>query len=93
MAVTTARYYTPKGRSIQALGIVPDIVMEGACGDRFLRLGGKQGSGRVEAMKPRYGARRLDMLARGEGTTSDAIDEYFDARFAVAGRKPGRRER
>jgi carboxyl-terminal processing protease len=30
LRLTTARYYTPKGRSIQALGIVPDIVMEGA---------------------------------------------------------------
>ena len=26
--LTTARYYTPKGRSIQAAGIVPDIAME-----------------------------------------------------------------
>ena len=26
--LTTARYYTPKGRSIQAKGIVPDIVVE-----------------------------------------------------------------
>lgn len=26
--LTTARYFTPKGRSIQATGIVPDIVME-----------------------------------------------------------------
>ncbi len=26
--LTTARYYTPNGRSIQATGIVPDIVME-----------------------------------------------------------------
>jgi carboxyl-terminal processing protease len=26
--LTTARYFTPKGRSIQAAGIVPDIVME-----------------------------------------------------------------
>lgn len=26
--LTTARYYTPKGRSIQAKGIVPDIVIE-----------------------------------------------------------------
>lgn len=28
--LTTARYYTPKGRSIQATGIVPDIVVEDA---------------------------------------------------------------
>jgi carboxyl-terminal processing protease len=28
LRLTTARYFTPKGRSIQATGIVPDIVME-----------------------------------------------------------------
>jgi carboxyl-terminal processing protease len=28
LRLTTARYFTPKGRSIQAMGIVPDIVME-----------------------------------------------------------------
>jgi len=28
--LTTARYYTPNGRSIQAKGIVPDIVVEEA---------------------------------------------------------------
>ncbi|HEY5598178.1 MAG TPA: S41 family peptidase [Kiloniellales bacterium] len=30
MRLTTARYYTPSGRSIQATGIVPDIVVEQA---------------------------------------------------------------
>ncbi|MBK5929376.1 S41 family peptidase [Halochromatium salexigens] len=28
LKLTTARYYTPAGRSIQALGIVPDIILE-----------------------------------------------------------------
>ena len=28
MRLTTARYYTPSGRSIQALGVVPDIIVE-----------------------------------------------------------------
>ena len=28
MRLTTARYYTPSGRSIQALGVAPDIVVE-----------------------------------------------------------------
>ena len=28
MRLTTARYYTPSGRSIQALGVSPDIVVE-----------------------------------------------------------------
>lgn len=30
LKLTTARYYTPKGRSIQAKGIVPDIIVEEA---------------------------------------------------------------
>jgi carboxyl-terminal processing protease len=30
LALTTARYYTPSGRSIQAKGIVPDIIVEQA---------------------------------------------------------------
>lgn len=30
LKLTTARYYTPLGRSIQALGIVPDVVVEEA---------------------------------------------------------------
>src|SRR5918912_1830388 len=32
--LTTARYYTPKGRSIQAKGITPDIPLEDAASDR-----------------------------------------------------------
>ena len=28
MRLTTARYYTPSGRSIQALGISPDIIVQ-----------------------------------------------------------------
>ena len=30
MRLTTARYYTPSGRSIQALGVSPDIVVHAA---------------------------------------------------------------
>ncbi|MDP3288488.1 MAG: S41 family peptidase, partial [Methyloversatilis sp.] len=37
--LTTARYYTPNGRSIQAKGIVPDIVVEeSANGSTGMRL-------------------------------------------------------
>ena len=39
--LTTARYFTPSGRSIQATGIVPDIVVEesanGSSSQQFLR--------------------------------------------------------
>jgi carboxyl-terminal processing protease len=34
--LTTARYYTPNGRSIQAKGITPDIVVEDAADQRVL---------------------------------------------------------
>ena len=34
--LTTARYYTPSGRSIQAKGIVPDIVVDDAPDQRVL---------------------------------------------------------
>jgi carboxyl-terminal processing protease len=30
LRLTTARYYTPKGRSIQAKGITPDIIVRTA---------------------------------------------------------------
>jgi len=36
--LTTARYYTPGGRSIQAKGITPDILLEDAVTDRGLKL-------------------------------------------------------
>src|SRR3954469_5436412 len=36
--LTTARYYTPGGRSIQAKGITPDIPLEDAVSDRGLKL-------------------------------------------------------
>src|SRR5215212_136387 len=36
--LTTARYYTPSGRSIQAKGITPDIPLDEAAGDKSLKL-------------------------------------------------------
>jgi carboxyl-terminal processing protease len=36
--LTTARYYTPKGRSIQAKGITPDIPLDDGATDRTLKL-------------------------------------------------------
>src|SRR4051812_46279135 len=36
--LTTARYYTPGGRSIQAKGITPDIPLEDAVSDKGLKL-------------------------------------------------------
>lgn len=63
--LTTARYYTPSGRSIQAKGIVPDIVVEDpamAAFDSSLRLreadlskhlsNGQTEAGKEESAKP-----------------------------------------
>jgi len=36
--LTTARYYTPNGRSIQARGIMPDIPLDDGVGDRTASL-------------------------------------------------------
>ena len=36
--LTTARYYTPSGRSIQAKGIIPDILLDDGAGDRVASL-------------------------------------------------------
>ena len=39
LKITTARYYTPSGKSIQAKGIVPDVMLdETAEGDVFAAL-------------------------------------------------------
>ncbi len=56
MRLTTARYYTPSGRSIQALGISPDIIVAAAdaeprcrCrgrGDAAVPLGGRSARAR-----------------------------------------------
>ena len=47
MRLTTARYYTPSGRSIQAKGIVPDIIVEPA---KLTKIAAR--SGRREADLP-----------------------------------------
>src|SRR5262245_10750662 len=53
LRLTTARYYTPSGRSIQATGIVPDIVMDQSA---LLAKADKPGNGPLlrEANLPRH---------------------------------------
>ncbi|MEO5337883.1 MAG: S41 family peptidase [Magnetospirillum sp. WYHS-4] len=65
MRLTTARYYTPSGRSIQAVGIEPDILVEQA---------------KIETVKEEKGTREADLpgaLDNGdkEGRKKDAKDE------------------
>jgi carboxyl-terminal processing protease len=54
LRLTTARYYTPSGRSIQATGIVPDIVMENILMAKVGETPGRRASGLREANLPRH---------------------------------------
>ncbi len=48
MRVTTAKYYTPSGRSIQATGIEPDIIVKNAGGKAIGHLREKDLSGHLD---------------------------------------------
>ena len=71
MRLTTARYYTPSGRSIQALGVMPDIVVNQPIpdpeGDRRGGRRGRTSAGR-EADLRGVAVERFDD-GRGKGTT------------------------
>ena len=54
LRLTTARYYTPSGRSIQATGIVPDIVMDNVMMARVGEPSKTRTSGLREANLPRH---------------------------------------
>src|SRR5262249_14743821 len=54
LRLTTARYYTPSGRSIQATGIVPDIVMENVLLARVGEGQNKRSAGLRESNLPRH---------------------------------------
>src|SRR5213594_1886547 len=70
LRLTTARYFTPSGRSIQATGIVPDIVMEQTT---VLAKGDKGGNGPLlrEANLPRHlgGAKAKEREGKESETT------------------------
>src|SRR5213596_1584533 len=72
LRLTTARYFTPSGRSIQATGIVPDIVMEQTT---VLAKGDKGGNGPLlrEANLPRHlGGGKAKEKEGKEGETAPA---------------------
>jgi carboxyl-terminal processing protease len=61
MKLTTARYFTPSGRSIQALGIEPDILVE----ER--KIAGAEGEGEAD--------RRLRSEADLRGSLSNELSD------------------
>jgi carboxyl-terminal processing protease len=87
--LTTARYYTPSGRSIQAKGIVPDILVEDPATSSFdnafrLRevdldkhLSNSQGEDKGEAAKPaKPQAKTKDSDSKAEVAEFGAKNDY-----------------
>jgi carboxyl-terminal processing protease len=81
--LTTARYYTPLGRSIQAKGIVPDLTVdESADGDAINRL-------RVrEADLDRHLGNGIDKTSAQVQPRRDSAEEDQRARAALKDHKP-----
>lgn len=63
LRLTTARYYTPSGRSIQAEGITPDIVVE----EDLTRKKGEK----LEAIKEKDLEKHLEQITRPDEKKSD----------------------
>jgi carboxyl-terminal processing protease len=73
MRLTTARYYTPSGRSIQALGVAPDIIVNQP-------VPAPPGEGEAEAESPASAADRSEAGLRGalenDSMTEDERQQY-----------------
>jgi carboxyl-terminal processing protease len=71
MRLTTARYYTPSGHSIQAKGITPDIMVVQAKIEPLKKVG----QTRFEASLPRRLRREDEMKAAKNAKPADSSDE------------------
>jgi carboxyl-terminal processing protease len=78
--LTTARYYTPNGRSIQATGITPDIVMEPA-------VAVAEKSDRPDVIRENNLPRHLEGNAPERGNKKPAADEPPTDGEGLAGEK------
>jgi len=69
LKITTARYYTPNGRSIQATGIIPDVVVEDLT---VKKRGGADDTGRLrEADLPHHLDNEKEAAAKDAGAAKD----------------------
>jgi len=80
MRLTTARYYTPSGRSIQARGIDPDIVVEAAKIAKDEKAADKPGDKTAKA-----GDKKDDKSAKKDDKKDDKKDEKKDDSAADQG--------
>ena len=77
--LTTARYYTPNGRSIQAKGIVPDLIV-----DEYVDGDGLNGLRLREADLTKHLSNNTD---KGPEVTSSKFDELEEAQRIAAAEK------
>src|SRR5690606_5295465 len=80
--LTTARYYTPSGKSIQALGIVPDVVLHPA---QDAENGGRADV--TEAVLPRHLEGDAAGVAEPDDIASEVVDGDAPAQAAPAALK------
>jgi carboxyl-terminal processing protease len=100
MRLTTARYFTPSGRSIQALGIEPDIVVQPAKLEKIALgpslheadlKGALMNPNKQSMDKDKAGASTPDTLENGE---DDGVDQTIDNNInkTKPGDKAGKKE-
>lgn len=94
MRLTTSRYYTPSGRSIQALGIEPDITVQPAKLEKLAQGGGLReadlrGALTNETVKPDKNAKeeKPDAANDNAGEDEAAADKSADKANAKTGKK------
>ncbi|QDF98229.1 peptidase S41 [Azoarcus sp. DD4] len=83
--LTTARYYTPGGRSIQAKGIEPDIVVEEGANGSARRVREADLQGHLGNDRDPDAERRLQSTKPGEQKPAED-EEAAQPRFEVAGK-------
>jgi carboxyl-terminal processing protease len=69
MRLTTARYYTPSGRSIQAKGVTPDIIVEAA---------------KIEKLAQRLNRREADLRGRLDNSDTSTESETTEPKPEAA---------
>ncbi|MCK2095391.1 S41 family peptidase [Thauera aromatica] len=83
--LTTARYYTPSGRSIQAKGIEPDVVVEESANGSSRRVREADLQGHLGNDKDPEAERKAAATAQPRPAAGDDDDDGEPARFELAG--------
>jgi carboxyl-terminal processing protease len=86
MRLTTARYFTPSGRSIQALGIDPDILVEQAKVEAAEAAGspGRREADLRGALTNPNGENGVDSVTPEDGSEAHALSEQTEQDYQLA---------